>query len=100
MSPVDFFLPSPPLRGRGVGGEGVVCEEKKTPSPPTPLPRSGGEGRNSNGRSIALWFINDQCPLLRFFGPEGSTANQLFPATQVLCPGSGESFLLPHPQEA
>ena len=79
MSPVDFFLPSPPLRGRGVGGEGVVGEEKKTLSPPTPLPRSGGEGRISNGRSKALWFINDRhC---RFFGPEGSTANQLFPAT-------------------
>jgi alanyl-tRNA synthetase len=33
--------PSPPQRGRGVGGEGA---EVPTPSPPTPLPRSGGEG--------------------------------------------------------
>src|SRR6516162_9265946 len=31
------FPPSPPLRGRGVGGEGVW--EASAPSPPTPLPR-------------------------------------------------------------
>ena len=35
-------VPSPPvLRGRGAGGEGV---EASAPLPPTPLPRSGGEG--------------------------------------------------------
>src|SRR5205823_14914716 len=33
--------PSPPKRGRGVGGEGVASS---SPSPPTPLPRFGGEG--------------------------------------------------------
>src|SRR5262245_51679215 len=39
---ISFRLPSPPLRGRGVRREGVWL--RPTPSPPTPLPRSGGEG--------------------------------------------------------
>jgi transketolase len=36
-------LPSPPLWGRAVGGEGVAMPQ--APSPLAPLPRSGGEGR-------------------------------------------------------
>jgi ATP-dependent Lhr-like helicase len=36
--------PLPCTQGRGVGGEGSVLEDH-TPSPPTPLPRSGGEER-------------------------------------------------------
>jgi chemotaxis protein methyltransferase WspC len=38
----QVLLPSPPLRGRGVGGEGKA--RGQAPSPPTPRPRSGGEG--------------------------------------------------------
>ena len=48
---VDFFLPSPPLRGRGVGGEGGF-PRATNPLTPAPLPRSGGEGRKPNGGSI------------------------------------------------
>src|SRR5207302_1599222 len=33
---------------RGVGGEGAG----RTPSPPTPLPRSGGEGRNKSAARL------------------------------------------------
>jgi 4-amino-4-deoxy-L-arabinose transferase-like glycosyltransferase len=44
----DSGLPSPLLRGRGVGGEGSVSAGNSTPSPPTPLPLStGGEGGKS-----------------------------------------------------
>src|SRR5262249_57221954 len=35
---------APPVGGRGVGGEGA---ESSASSPPTPLPRSGGEGSKS-----------------------------------------------------
>src|SRR4051794_15800943 len=44
---VKSVLPTPPvLRGSGAGGEGGVALQPKTPSPPTPLPRSTGrEGR-------------------------------------------------------
>jgi hypothetical protein len=38
------LLPSPPLRGRGVGGEGAFSPKASTPSPPTPLPRVQGRG--------------------------------------------------------
>ena len=37
---LSMLLPSPPLRGRGVGGEGAASP----PSPPTPLPPPGSEG--------------------------------------------------------
>src|SRR5579859_4971748 len=63
-------LPSPPFRGRGVGGEGVCTRaaprpappglggggwggggsapvQRLAPSPPAPLPRNGGEGRRT-----------------------------------------------------
>jgi len=48
---------SPPKRGRGVGvrGDEAVTNEVRTPSPPTPLPRSGGEGGNPiAGRQFVL----------------------------------------------
>ena len=43
MPPVDFFLPSPPLRGRGVGGEG---EEVPPPHPQPLSPEAGARGDN------------------------------------------------------
>src|SRR5205807_197307 len=57
-----FFLPSPPLRGRGVGGEGVWCgAERSTPSPPkrgrgekekTPSPFREREKRLNEGKHM------------------------------------------------
>ena len=46
MPPVDFFLPSPPLRGRGVGGEGGYCT--KHPLTPDPSPPKRGRGEKEN----------------------------------------------------
>ena len=42
-----LLLPSPPLRGRGVGGEGVVCDEEKHPLTPNPSPPKRGRGEKS-----------------------------------------------------
>ncbi len=65
----ERFLPSPPLRGRGVGGEGAA-------SPPHPLPLSPEAGergeRRRSGRSLALlvllaatlFFLRLRAPLL------------------------------------
>ena len=42
---LTFFPPSPPLRGRGIGGEGVFVG-RLTPLTPNPsFPEAGGEGR-------------------------------------------------------
>ena len=42
-APLDF-LPSPPLRGRGVGGEGVLFPSHANPLTPDPSPPKRGRG--------------------------------------------------------
>ena len=52
------FSPLAPVSGergrRGVGGEGRYVTPQSTPSPPTPLPRNGGEGRKAYGGGIEV----------------------------------------------
>src|SRR5258708_55568 len=51
---MPFLLPSPPLRGRGVGGGGVA-DKRQAPavSRKPPHPRSGGEGRKPCVSTVA-----------------------------------------------
>ena len=49
-----LFSPRPRFGGEGSGVRGCFVASHTSPSPPTPLPRSGGEGRKANGGGI--WF--------------------------------------------
>jgi hypothetical protein len=54
--PTDPILPSPPLRGRGVGGEGAEVPKQK-PLTPDPSPRSTGARGDSPviPTDFAMW---------------------------------------------
>src|SRR6516225_8408709 len=49
---IALLLPSPPKRGGGAGGEGVL--PPTTPSPPAPLSRFGGEGGRTSSSQARL----------------------------------------------
>ena len=46
------FSPRPLPGGEGLGVRGLEGSDEKTPSPPTPLPRSGGEGRKISVQAV------------------------------------------------
>src|SRR5262249_33432623 len=54
---VRFGLPSPPLRGRGVGGEGGFAEESSAPSPPPLSPEAGARGLSDRSGSPKHWTL-------------------------------------------
>src|SRR5579872_6932468 len=54
-----FRPPSPPLRGRGAGGEGEVFRSEKAPSPPAPLPRVRGRGEKVASGQLRLRHAED-----------------------------------------